>query len=469
MHKTGQIIILITLLLIFSGYLGQKSGDNIQSVASNTLENGQNEVIFERVATILDNQAVNHEGRKLHPVIKDRQKTAIELDFELQKIVEKYGLMGLSVTLIANHEVAYEGIFGKAVYEPERELTRNSVFRIASITKTTVTMGLMQLVEEGLVDLDEDVSIYLGWELRNPNRPEAIITLRHLTGHTSGIRDGEGYGRFISDMFTNRLNIRELFQASGSYFSDDMFADHDPGHFFSYSNSSWSLVATVIEKISGHRFDRYMRDRIFLPLQMNASFNVSDFRSDEIAILYRKPDGVWTPQVDDYRVNEPSERAYEGYIPGHNGLMYGPQGNLRIDTASLQILAKMLMNGGEWNGMRVLQESTIKMISSPNWIYDGTNGETWDDFWQSYGLGIHIISNREGKDIIFPDRTMWGHPGIAYGLLSDMYIDPETGSGVIFVTTGSESSFETSDKSSFYAMEQDVFDLLYPYLLKLEN
>ncbi len=393
---------------------------------------------------------------------------AVDLDSELQKVVEKYGLMGLSVTLIANHEIAYEGIFGKAVFEPAREMNRNSLFRIASITKTTVTMGLMQLMEQGLVDLDEDVSSYIGWELRNPKRPEAIITLRHLIGHTSGIRDGEGYGRFISDMFTDRLNIQELFQASGSHFTEDMFADHKPEHFFSYSNSAWSLVATVIEKISGQRFDRYMRDRLFSPLKMNASFNLTDFERDEIAILYRKPDGVWTPQVDDFRESEPAERAYDGYEPGHNGLLYGPQGNLRIDTASLQTLALTLMNGGELNGTRVLQPSTIEMISTPNWVYDGTNGDTWDEFWQSYGLGIHIISNREGKDVIFPDRKMWGHPGIAYGLLSDMYIDPETGSGVIFVTTGSNRPFETSERSSFYAMEQEVFDLLYPYLQKIE-
>lgn len=391
------------------------------------------------------------------------------LDSELQKVVEKYGLMGLSVTLIADQEIAYEGIFGKALYEPARELTRNSVFRIASITKTTVTMGLMQLVEQGRVDPDADVSRYLGWELRNPKWPEEIITLRHLTGHTSGIRDGEGYGQFISEMYTGRLNIGELFQESGSHFTEDMFADHRPGQFFSYSNSAWSLVATVIEKISGERFDRYMRERIFLPLRMNASFNVTDFEKDEIATLYRKPDGVWTPQVDDYRESQPADRAYEGYEPGHNGLLYGPQGNLRMDTAALQTLALTLMNGGEWNGVRVLQEATVEMISSPNWIYDGTNGDTWDEFWQAYGLGIHLISNREGKDVIFPDRTMWGHPGIAYGLLSDMYIDPETGSGVIFVTTGSERAFETSDQSAFYAMEQEVFDLLYPVLKAIEE
>lgn len=64
---------------------------------------------------------------------------------------------------------------------------------------------------------------------------------------------------------------------------------------------------------------------------------------------------------------------------------------------------------------------------------------------------------------------MWGHPGIAYGLLSDMYIDPDTGSGIIFVTTGSAGPFESSEQTSFYSVEQDVFDVAYPFLLGVEE
>ncbi|TVR17726.1 MAG: class A beta-lactamase-related serine hydrolase [Balneolaceae bacterium] len=394
--------------------------------------------------------------------------SVLSTDEQLLGVVDDYGLMGLSVVLFANHDIAYEGTIGYAVYEAERELTRNSVFRIASITKTVSSIALMQLVEQGLADIDDDISNYLGWELRNPNRPGEVITLRHLLGHTSGIRDGEGYGTFIGDMFGNDIHIKELFKPGGDHFTDDMFAEHAPGEFFSYSNASWSLVATVVELITGQRFDHYSNRHIFEPLGMNASFNVTDFDPHEFATLYRMQDGIWTPQVDFYEDSPPQERAPDNYVPGTNGLLYGPQGNLRIDTKSLSILALTLMHGGEWQGVRILEETTLNSMVEPHWEYDGSNGDTWDDFWMSYGLGIHHITNREGKDVIFPDRTFLGHAGIAYGLLSDMYVDPETGSGVIFITNGSKRPFEYAKTSSFYAMETAVFDILYPLLLEKE-
>lgn len=388
---------------------------------------------------------------------------------QLQHVFDQEGLMGLAIVLIANNEVVYEGYFGNAVHEPAKELNRDSVFRIASITKTIVTIALMQLVEQDLIDLDTDVSQYLGWELRNPNRPNDEITFRHLLSHTSGIRDGEGYGHFIQDMVRDQLPIRMLFSTEGSHYTDDMFADQSPGEYFSYSNSAWSLVATVIELTTNKRFDQHVNESIFEPLGMNASFNVTDFEPEEFATLYRHQDGFWAPQIDFYVEESPRERAYEGYEPGHNGLLYGPQGNLRIDTKSLTTLALSLMNGGEFNGVHMLESGSIDEMSRPFWEYDGTNGNTWDQFWMSYGLGIHQITNRPGMDVIFPDRTMWGHAGIAYGLLSNMYIDPNTKSGIIFITNGSNRPFQYTDVSSFYSVEHGAFEVLYPFLLEIEK
>lgn len=388
---------------------------------------------------------------------------------QIRDIFDQEGLMGLSVVLIANNDIAYEEYFGQAVHEPPKELTGDSVFRIASITKTLVTISLIQLVEQGLVDLDTNVSNYLGWELQNPNQPDEVITLRHLLSHTSGIRDGIGYGNFIGDMIADRLPIRALFHIEGSHFTEDMFADHPPGEYFSYSNSAWSLVASIVERTSNQRFDQYTAEHIFEPLGMNASFNVTDFAPDDYATLYRVEDGSWTPQVDYYYEESPQERAYEGYTPGHNGLLYGPQGNLRIDTKSLTILALTLLNGGEWDGVRILENSSVDEMTRPKWQYDGSNGETWENFWMSYGLGIHQITNRPGMDVIFPDRSMWGHAGIAYGLLSNMYVDPVTKSGVIFITNGSDRPFQPAVASAFYSVEHDVFEVLYPFLLEIEE
>lgn len=87
----------------------------------------------------------------------------------------------------------------------------------------------------------------------------------------------------------------------------------------------------------------------------------------------------------------------------------------------------------------------------------------------SYGKGLQFIVNADSADIIFPDRTMQGHPGIAYGLLSDMYVDPITQSGVIFITNGSKKAFDYGPTTSFYGIEEALFKILYPILLASED
>lgn len=394
---------------------------------------------------------------------------ADELTRQIEQITEEFEIMGLAVKLIAGGEVAYEGYFGQSVYETGAELGPETVFRIASITKTVTAISLMQLWEQGLVDIDADVSDYLGWELQNPNHPDEKITLRMLLSHISSVRDGEGYPAFARDMIENRLLIRELFEPGGAYYGTDMFADHAPGDHFSYSNSTWSLVASVVERISGERFDHYTTREIFEPLGIKASFNPAAFRAEEYAALYRKPDGEWVAQVDLYTETDPKERAWERYEPGTNGLLYGPQGSLRISAPGLTRLAQTLINGGELDGVRILEEATLAEMTRIHWEYDGTNGNTWENFFLGYGLGIHLLTNQEGKDVIFPDRQMFGHAGIAYGLLSNMYVDPASGAGVIYIMSGSARPFEDAEGSSFYKMEVSVFDLLHPILLELEG
>jgi CubicO group peptidase (beta-lactamase class C family) len=404
------------------------------------------------------------------PSLSDSQRA--RLDAGLEQISRDFGLMGLGVAYLEDFRVAYEGYTGWAVYETEVPFNRGSVVRIASPSKTVTALALMQLAEQGLVDLDADVSDALGWELRSPSWPNSPITLRMLLGHTSGIADGPAYDAFARVMIPEQRPLQMLFVGSdGAEGAPDpapgIFSEHEPGTYFAYSNAAWGLVASVIERVTGERFDRLARARIFEPLGIAASFNVADLPADHIAALYRIQDGEWRPQVDHFIDAAPEDRAYAGYEPGHNGLLYAPQGGLRISMAGLIVLADLLMNGGQTvhstpTPVRLLNEATLREMQAENWRYDADepNGDTWDDFWLSYGLGVHRLTGEPGRDVIFPGMAMVGHPGIAYGLLSDLYVDPFTGTGVIFVTTGSQKPFEIGETSSFYEVEEAVFRLL---------
>lgn len=108
------------------------------------------------------------------------------------------------------------------------------------------------------------------------------------------------------------------------------------------------------------------------------------------------------------------------------------------------------------------------MMLKEQWRFDGNNGDTWENFFLSYGLGIHVLTNTENADVIFPEWNMVGHPGIAYGLLSDMYFDKDRKSGIVFITNGSKKSFEYGEQTSFYQVEEDVFGAIYPFLREIE-
>ncbi len=407
----------------------------------------------------------NHQGES------DTQKLEINLLLEeLKEVFDKNQLMGMSVLLIAHGDIVWEGSFGLADSSRQIPISEKTIYRVASISKSITAAALMQLWEEGKVDLDADVSQYLGWFLRHPNFPNETISLRLLLNHRSSIRDGSGYGNFSRDMIDQKLDIKELFLPDGAYYTEDMFAKEAPGDFFSYTNCTWGIIASIIEKVSDKRFDVYCRQHIFEPLGMQASFNVLDLPNlDELAPLYRFKDSIWIAQADDYKGKAPDPRVDDSYKSGQNGLIFGPQGSLRSSARDLATFAFMIMNGGEWQGKRILEKETVDLMTSDHWTFDGVNGDTWSDFFLSYGFGIHRITNKDSSDIIFPDRKMMGHPGIAYGLLSDMYFDSNSQSGIVFITNGSKKSFEYGKNTTFYQVEEDVFEKVFPFLKKLEE
>ncbi|WP_224484113.1 serine hydrolase domain-containing protein [Robertkochia aurantiaca] len=388
----------------------------------------------------------------------------------LDSVFRKNELLGLSVTLIGNGKPVYEGYFGTANITTQKPIDKSTIFRIASISKTFTATALMQLEEKGLVDLHTDVSDYLGWELKHPEFPEKIITLHQLLSHQSSIRDGEGYARFSSEMISEKLDIKELFQPEGAYFTPDMFAAHEPGNYFSYTNCTWGLIASIIEKVSGLTFDEYCRKNIFNPLNMKADFNVARITEPEnLAALYRYKDGAWEAQADEYSEKSPESRLYPEYSPGKNGLIFGPQGSLRISAPDLYTFTQAIMNEGEIDSVSVLTKESVGKMMQTHWRYTGDNGDTWDNFFMAYGYGIHHLTNTESADFIYPTENMSGHPGIAYGLLSDLYFDPETRNGLIFITNGSKQSFEYGKKSSFYQVEEDVFQSTLPFMSDFLN
>ncbi len=345
-----------------------------------------------------------------------------------------------------------------------RPLQTDSVIRVASISKLVVAIAVWRLVEQGRLDLDRDVSLYLGWQLRHPAHPETRVTLRQLLSHTSGIVDGPGYGFALEEQLQDTLTPQHW--GAGA-----------PGRRFEYANLNYGLIASVMEKATGERFDRLMTRLVLAPLKIDAGYNwqgASDAAIARAAVLYRKgrdetawnPAGPWVPQVDDLkgqrsacpvRANAACDLA--AYVPGTNGTIFSPQGGLRISIPDLARIGQLLLRGGELGGVRLLKPATVNALLTPVWQAGGAvPGDDYDGQMLCYGAGLHCLSGKAGAtDQPVPNARWWGHLGEAYGLLAGLWVDQRRGRVFAYALTGSsDDPFKSPHVASSFSAAEDI-------------
>jgi CubicO group peptidase (beta-lactamase class C family) len=346
------------------------------------------------------------------------------------------------------------GVSGLADRAAGRALTVEDPVRVASVSKLVVALGVMRLVEQGKLDLDEDVSVKLGWRLRNPAFPDSPITLRLLLSHRASLRDnGEDYIIPIGQTVRNRVTHSEAFDP-----------DHPPGSFFRYANIDYPVIATVMERATGERFDRLIHRLVFAPLELDACFNwtmCSDGAVARAVVLYDSDGSV---KLDDLGGRQPPCPVYStpasgcdlsGYVPGTNGGLFSPQGGLRISARGLATIGQVLLNNGRHRGQVFLSEAGMAAVLRPAWRFDGANGATDDGFYCAYGLATQSLptSTAGCHDDLFGGRAMTGHAGAAYGVRSGLWIDPKTRTGIAFFAANNGAD-PPKGRSAYRAIEE---------------
>jgi CubicO group peptidase (beta-lactamase class C family) len=326
---------------------------------------------------------------------------------------------------------------GLADKESGRSLTISDPVRVASVSKLVVALGVMRLVEQGTLDLDRDVSDWLGWRLRNPAFPNDKITLRLLLSHQSSLRDKVDY---VVPLGTDLRKV----VADPKAFDPE----HRPGTYFRYSNLGFPVIASVMELATGERFDRLMHRLVLSPLRLDACFNwtmCSDAAVGRAVVLYDENGAILR---DDLRGKQPGCPVFapagdacdlSRYRIGSNGALFSPQGGLRISVEGLSKIGHLLLSGGVHGGQRILAQSSIKAILAPHWRFDGTNGATESGFYCSYGLGVQLlpIAHPQCRDDLTGRGTaLAGHAGDAYRVRSGMWVDRKSGRGMAYFATG---------------------------------
>jgi CubicO group peptidase (beta-lactamase class C family) len=343
-----------------------------------------------------------------------------------------------------------------------RAVTADDPVRVASISKLVTAIAVMRLVEQGQLNLDNDVSKWLGWSLRNPAFPDRPITLRLLLSHRSSLTDELDYVLPLDAELRTVLSDPKAWDA-----------EHPPGTFFRYANFNFPVVAAVMERATGERFDRLMDRLVLAPLKLDACYNwtsCSDATAARAVVLYR--DGK--PVRDDNRGAKPAcavTPAKDGscdlsrWRPGANGAIFSPQGGLRISARGLAKIGRLLLGQGRVDGVRLLSPRSVAMLQRPLWTFDGTNGDTGSDastgtpnggFYCSYGLAVTFLATgtKGCRDDLFGDgRRRIGHAGDAYGLRSGLWIDLKRGTGVAYFATD-VSTTEPSQGTAFTRTEE---------------
>lgn len=350
---------------------------------------------------------------------------------KVSTLMDKYEAVGLSVVAVNKGEIVYSHSFGKKSLESGLELQEDDIFRIASISKSFSATAIMQLVEQKKISLDNDVSQLIGFEVRNPKFSDVPITLKMLLSHTSSINDSEGY--FTLDAINPSKN-----QSSSKCYNS-----YKPGTDYQYCNLNFNLIGTIIEKVSGQRFDQYIVKNILIPLELYGGYCVDSLDNSKFVSLYNfdKEKDTFVLSLDAYN---PRRNVIENYVMGYSTPIFSPTGGMKVSALDLAKYMMMHMNYGSLDDVKIISKMSSKLMQKP------VNKPA------AYGLALLKTDDFiEGVDLI-------GHTGSAYGLYSVMFFNPKKKNGVVAITNGCKNC-SGEDYNNFL---KEVSALLYKEWIK---
>ena len=369
----------------------------------------------------------------------------------LQTIAEENHVTGMTVLGYKDGATRFTYNYGYSDIERKIKVDDNTIFFMASVSKIITGIAILKLVESGAIrSIEDDVSRYLGYTVRNPKYPERPVTIRHLMTHTSGISDAGISYQFISASYSaSPPSMKELFTRTSRYYNRNIWLSSPPGEKFEYSNFATVLAGAIVGKVSGIRFDEFVNEEILSPLGMRGGFTMQHVKNiNRVAVVYGFDERM-SPYArsDNYAGQKPAPIDFSDYIPGTNPTVTGPHGGLRTQAKGLAKIMEALINGGVYksreDSVRILKESTVDLMLKTQWQGYGFNG-----LYRQKGLYIHIT------DDLVPGIRMYGHMGDALGLISAMYFSPEKKSGIIFVMNGGDHNV---GKSGFYKIQEQIF------------
>lgn len=353
---------------------------------------------------------VAHRGSPARPV------GATDLTAVVRGILSRRPAVGFALGVVRDGRLEQFRGHGFANIAADTPITEDTVFRVGSVTKTFTAIAVMQLWEQGLVDLDAPVNDYLrAYKLAPAEAGWRPATVRHLLTHTAGLPEvahvadlfHPGWGPFDARPVIRSVKFGEPVPSLAEYYRGRLRVVAEPGTAFAYSNHGFATLGQIVEDVTGEPLERYLREHVFEPLGMaNTDLERSDRVRSRLATGYVLGRAGATAVTD---------RDWLGRAGG------GAYASSR-DTA--RFVAALLGGGANEHGT-VLRPATLATMFEPHYQPDPR--------LPGVGLGI-FRSDAQGHRLV-------GHEGLLPGFNSQVLVAPDDGVGVFAHTNGSSGAF----------------------------
>ncbi len=331
----------------------------------------------------------------------------------VNQLFKKRKTVGGMVVAAKDGEIVFSQCYGFANKVGKEPVTEETYFKLASVSKLVTAVSVMKLVENSQLDLDQDIGEILGdpaYHAANPNYPKIALTSRMLMTHTAAINDSAGAFAGMKPLNAT-LNPKENKKKSG-------FLKVKPGTEYKYSNYGAGIMGCIIEAVTEKRLSDAARELIFDPMGIDAAYDPHLLQDPEKIVSTYNADGSGNI-TRSYRLKQKYREEIDldkDYADSYGGVWIRGEDLCRIGI--------MLCDMGVIDGRRILEEDTIReMLSSQQ----GKGGITVDS---PYGLNVERVTN------LLRGKMLYGHQGMANGVLCNLYFDPETRFVFALVTNG---------------------------------
>ncbi len=338
-----------------------------------------------------------------------------DVDSGFMRAMQAAKVPGAALLVIRDGQIDKTNAYGLADPRTGQRVTPDTLFTIASISKTVTATALMTLYEQGKFALDDDINLYLPFAVRNPNFPDAPITFRMLLTHTSSIRDSRVYNRQYTLLQKPVLPdspiplgeyLYDYLTPAGKWFHPkNNFLKQPPGTRYIYSNTGFGLVGYLTELISGMPFSAYCKKAVFTPLGMEqTAWHYKDVDTNRMAVPYGYNN----------LLRQPKPIGFYGY-PTY------PDGALKTSVNEYARFLSIFINEGKtFEGKPFLQPETVKEMLTLHSYPGMSSGE------KSVGLAWHH------------GRMFYQHTGGDPGIFTIVIFDPAARQGAVLFTNGAD-------------------------------